>query len=191
MKNRYLLFFSLWLVAQFTLLCLASSKRTVYLMSLTPAAAVLATEYAAVLYERLRLRAAGEGFLGVVGRQRRGLAIGVLTLVVGSYLAAAQWAAPRADRQLSFVPLISEIQTLQAAGQQVALYQANERAAGASVFYTRSLLKDVQTEAQLNAFLGTSPNNVAVMALQEDPKPPLKVLKKVTVSRQAYYFVSH
>ncbi|UVE46444.1 glycosyltransferase family 39 protein [Pseudomonas chlororaphis] len=190
-KNRYLLFFSLWLLAQFTLLCLASSKRTVYLMSLTPAAAVLATEYAAVLYERLRLRAAGEGFLGVVGRQRRGLAIGVLTLVVGSYLVAAQWAAPRADRQLSFVPLISEIQTLQAAGQQVALYQANERAAGASVFYTRSLLKDVQTEAQLNAFLGTSPNNVAVMALQEDPKPPLKVLKKVTVSRQAYYFVSH
>lgn len=115
----------------------------------------------------------------------------MLTLVVCSYLVAAQWAAPRADRQLSFVPLISQIQTLQAAGQQVALYQANERAAGASVFYTQSLLKDVQTEAQLNAFLGTSPNNVAVMALQEDPKPPLKVLKKITVSRQAYYFVSH
>ncbi|WIE51389.1 phospholipid carrier-dependent glycosyltransferase [Pseudomonas sp. GM17] len=190
-KNRYLLFFSLWLVAQFTLLCLASSKRTVYLMSLTPAAAVLAAEYAAVLYERLRQRAAGDGFWSVVGRRRRGLAIGVLTLVVCSYLVAAQWAAPRADRQLSFVPLISEIQTLQAAGKQVALYQANERAAGASVFYTQSLLKDVQTEAQLNEFLGTSPNNVAVMALQEDPKPPLKVLKKVTVSRQAYYFVGH
>lgn len=70
-KNRYLLFFSLWLLAQFTLLCLASSKRTVYLMSLTPAAAVLAAEYATVLYERLRLRAAGEGFWSAVGRQRR------------------------------------------------------------------------------------------------------------------------
>jgi len=34
--NRYLLFFSLWIVAQFILLTLASSKRTVYLMSMTP-----------------------------------------------------------------------------------------------------------------------------------------------------------
>ena len=47
-RNRYRLFFSVWLVAQFTLLTLASSKRTVYLMALTPAAAVLAAEYARV-----------------------------------------------------------------------------------------------------------------------------------------------
>lgn len=40
LRNRYRLFFSVWLVAQFTLLTLASSKRTVYLMALTPAAAV-------------------------------------------------------------------------------------------------------------------------------------------------------
>ncbi|OLF55777.1 ArnT family glycosyltransferase [Pseudomonas chlororaphis] len=190
-KNRYLLFFSLWLLAQFTLLCLASSKRTVYLMSLTPAAAVLAAEYGAVLYQRLRLRAAGAGFWSAVGRQRRGLAIGVLALVIGSYLAAAQWAAPRADRKLSFVPLISEIQAFQAQGQPVALYQANERTAGASVFYTQSLLKDVQTEAQLQEYLSAAPNHVALLAAQEPPSAPLKVLKKVVVSRQAYYFVSY
>ncbi|WP_054998518.1 ArnT family glycosyltransferase, partial [Pseudomonas viridiflava] len=39
LANRYLLFFSLWLVAQFVLLTLASSKRMVYLMSSAPAAA--------------------------------------------------------------------------------------------------------------------------------------------------------
>ncbi|MFP3373448.1 dolichyl-phosphate-mannose--protein mannosyltransferase, partial [Pseudomonas sp. SIMBA_068] len=55
-RNRYRLFFSEWLLAQFTLLTLASSKRTVYLMSLTPAAAVLAAEYAWVLLERLKER---------------------------------------------------------------------------------------------------------------------------------------
>jgi hypothetical protein len=33
------------------MLTLASSKRTVYLMSMTPAAAVIAAEYASVLYE--------------------------------------------------------------------------------------------------------------------------------------------
>ena len=40
-RNRYRLFFSVWLLAQFTLLTLASRKRVVYLMALTPAAAVL------------------------------------------------------------------------------------------------------------------------------------------------------
>lgn len=56
MANRYLLFFTLWLLAQFVMLTLASSKRTVYLMSLTPAAAVIAAEYASVLFERLKSR---------------------------------------------------------------------------------------------------------------------------------------
>jgi 4-amino-4-deoxy-L-arabinose transferase-like glycosyltransferase len=61
--NRYLLFFSLWIVAQFVMLTLASSKRTVYLMSMTPAAAVIAAEYARVLFERLQARNA-DRFIG-------------------------------------------------------------------------------------------------------------------------------
>lgn len=188
-SNRYLLFFSVWLLAEFVMLSLASSKRTVYLMSLTPAAAVIAAEYAAVLYERLRQHTQGTGLLGKVARQRRNLAIGLLSLIVVAYLAAAQWAAPRADRKLSFLPLTEQIQTLQAEGNEVALYQANERTAGATVFYTHSLLKDLQTEDQLNSFLAASPAHVALIASDSEPAPPRKVIKQMRVGRQAYYFV--
>ena len=130
--NRNLLFFTLWLVAQFAVLTLASSKRTVYLMSMTPAAAVIAAEYASVLYAKLQARESAATLLGRIARYRRGGVIGVLAVVIGSYLAAAQWALPQADRTLSFVPLTAQIQTMQANGQQVALFQANERTGGAS-----------------------------------------------------------
>jgi 4-amino-4-deoxy-L-arabinose transferase-like glycosyltransferase len=187
--NRYLLFFSLWIVAQFIMLTLASSKRTVYLMSMTPAAAVIAAEYAAVLFERLKER--NSGFVGWIARHRQALAAGILTVVIASYLGAAQWALPKADKELSFLPLTEHIQSLQASGHQVALFQANERVGGASVFYTQSVLKGLDTDAQLKDFLSTSPSNIAVMSGDSEPAAPLKVLKTMMVGRQAYYFVGY
>ncbi|MBY8933911.1 ArnT family glycosyltransferase [Pseudomonas fluorescens] len=189
--NRYLLFFSLWIVAQFIMLTLASSKRTVYLMSMTPAAAVIAAEYACVLFERLKQYESGNRLVGRIARHRQTLAVGVLTLVIGSYLAAAQWALPHADKKLSFLPLSEHIQMLQAEGRQVALFQANERVGGASVFYTRQVLKGLDTDAQLKDFLAASPSHVAVMAADREPVAPLKVLKTLRVGRQAYYFVGY
>ncbi|WP_367083016.1 glycosyltransferase family 39 protein [Pseudomonas sp. HOU2] len=189
--NRYLLFFSLWIVAQFIMLTLASSKRTVYLMSMTPAAAVIAAEYARVLFERLQARETADRFIGKVARHRQALAAGLLTVVIASYLGAAQWALPNADKELSFLPLTEHIQTLQANGQQVALFQANERVGGASVFYTQSVLKGLDTDAQLHDFLSASPSNVAVISADSEPVPPLKVLKTMMVGRQAYYFVGY
>jgi 4-amino-4-deoxy-L-arabinose transferase-like glycosyltransferase len=190
MANRYLLFFTLWIMAQFVMLTLASSKRTVYLMSMTPAAAVIAAEYASVLYERLKLRKGASNLLGRIARHQRSVAMGALALVIGSYLAAAQWALPHADRKLSFLPLTEQIQTMQANGQHIALFQANERVGGASVFYTQRVLKGLDTEAQLHEFLAASPSNVAVMSGGTEPAAPLKVLKTMKVGRQAYYFVN-
>lgn len=189
--NRYLLFFSLWIVAQFIMLTLASSKRTVYLMSMTPAAAVIAAEYARVLFERLQARETADRFIGKVARHRQALAAGLLTVVIASYLGAAQWALPNADKELSFLPLTEHIQSLQANGQQVALFQANERVGGASVFYTQSVLKGLDTDAQLHDFLSASPSNVAVISADSEPVAPLKVLKTMMVGRQAYYFVGY
>ncbi|MDR6918845.1 4-amino-4-deoxy-L-arabinose transferase-like glycosyltransferase [Pseudomonas sp. 3296] len=190
MADRYLLFFTLWLLAQFAMLTLASSKRTVYLMSMTPAAAVIAAEYASVLYAKLKMRETAASLLGCIARYRRGGVIGVFAVVIGGYLAAAQWAMPLADRTLSFVPLTTQIQTMQANGQQVALFQANERVGGASVFYSQRLLKGLDTDAQLHEFLAASASNVAVMSGDTEPAAPLKVLKTMRVGRQAYYFVS-
>lgn len=187
--NRYLLFFTLWLLAQFVMLTLASSKRTVYLMSLTPAAAVIAAEYARVLLERLKSREGSPTWIGRVAGYRNALAAGTLTVVICGYFAAAQWAMPHADRTLSFLPLIEQIQSMQANGQQVALFQATERLGGASVFYTRSVLKGLDTESQLHEFLGASPDHVAVLTGDTEPAAPLKVLKTMMVGRQAYYFV--
>lgn len=187
--NRYLLFFTLWILAQFVMLTLASSKRTVYLMSMTPAAAVIAAEYARVLYERLNAYEGASSVLRRIARHRQGVAMGVIGAVIVSYLAAAQWAMPHADRTLSFLPLTTHIQTMQAEGKHVAMFQANERVGGASVFYTQSVLKGLDTEAQLHEFLSASPSNVAVMAGDAEPPAPLKVLKTMTVGRQPYYFV--
>lgn len=187
--NRYWLFFTLWVLAQFVMLTLASSKRTVYLMSMTPAAAVIAAEYASVLFDRLKGYQGASNLLGRLARHRQGLVVGVLAVVIISYLAAAQWALPHADRKLSFLPLTAQMQTMQANGQHIALYQANERVGGASVFYTQSVLKGLDTEAQLHEFLGASPANVAVIAADAEPGPPLKVLKVMRVGRQDYYFV--
>nr|WP_177323347.1 glycosyltransferase family 39 protein [Pseudomonas sp. GM80] len=189
--NRYLLFFSLWIVAQFVMLTLASSKRTVYLMSMTPAAAVIAAEFAGVLFDKLKAYESAQGFVSRIARHRQALTAAVLTVVIGSYLAAAQWTLPNADKHLSFLPLTEHIQTLQADGHQVALFQANERVGGASVFYTQSVLKGLDTEAQLREFLAAAATNVAVISADTEPAAPLKVLKTMMVGRQAYYFVGY
>jgi len=182
-RNRYRLFFSVWLVAQFTLLTLASSKRTVYLMALTPAAAVLAAEYARVLLEWVKQHKPA------LYRYHRQIIGGVFTLAIACYLSAAFWFAPKADVRQSFVPVISQVQTLQDEGKEVALFQPNERIAGASVFYLQAYLPILQTEAQLHAFLSAKPGNVALLDQTDRLSQKVTVVKQMKINRQPYYFV--
>ncbi len=182
-RNRYRLFFSVWLVAQFTLLTLASSKRTVYLMALTPAAAVLAAEYARVLLEWAKDHKPG------LYRYHRQIIGGVFTLAIACYLNAAFWFAPKADVRHSFVPVMSQIQALQDEGRTVAMYQPNERIDGASVFYLQAYLPILNTEAELRAFLSAKPGNVALTDHTDRLKEPVTVIKQMAVNRQPYYFV--
>lgn len=183
MRNRYRLFFSVWLMAQFTLLTLASSKRTVYLMSLTPAAAVLATEYAYVLLQWLKARKPG------LYRCHRQVIAGVFAVLVASYLSAAFWVAPKADKRESFVPVISQIQALQAEGRAVAMFQPNERIAGAGVFYMQGYVPILKTEPELHAFLTAKPGNVALLDHTNGLDEKVTVIKQMAISRQPYYFV--
>ena len=182
-RNRYRLFFSVWLVAQFTLLTLASSKRTVYLMALTPAAAVLAAEYARVLLEWAKDHKPG------LYRYHRRIIGGVFSLAIACYLSAAFWFAPKADVRHSFVPVMSQIQTLQDEGRTVAMYQPNERIDGASVFYLQAYLPILNTEAELRTFLSAKPGNVALTDHTDRLKAPVTVIKQMAVNRQPYYFV--
>jgi len=182
-RNRYQLFFCIWLVAQFTLLTLASSKRTVYLMSLTPAAAVLAAEYARVLLERLKDRKPG------LYRYHRQIIVGVFAALFASYLTTAFWFAPKADKRESFVPVISQLQALQAEGREVAIFQPNERIAGAGVFYMQGYVPLLQTEPELRAFLTAKPGNVALTDHTKGLEEPVKVVKEMAIGRQPYYFI--
>lgn len=182
-RNRYRLFFSVWLVAQFTLLTLASSKRTVYLMALTPAAAVLAAEYARVLLEWAKDHKPG------LYRYHRQIIGGVFTLAIACYLSAAFWFAPKADVRHSFVPVMIQIQALQDEGRTVAMYQPNERIDGASVFYLQAYLPILNTEAELRAFLSAKTGNVALTDHTDRLKKPVTVIKQMAVNRQPYYFV--
>ncbi|CRM06330.1 glycosyltransferase family 39 protein [Pseudomonas asgharzadehiana] len=182
-RNRYHLFFSVWLVAQFTLLTLASSKRTVYLMTLAPAAAVLAAEYARVLLQWLKEHKPA------LYKHHRPLVGGVFTLAITSYLIAAFWFAPKADVRQSFVPVIRQIQALQAEGKEVVLFQPNERIAGAGVFYMQGYLKMLQTEPELHRYLAAKPGNVALLDHTNGLNPQVKVIKHMAINRQPYYFV--
>jgi len=182
-RNRYHLFFSVWLVAQFTLLTLASSKRTVYLMALTPAAAVLAAEYARALLDWLKTHNPA------LHKHHRPVVGGVFTLAVGCYLIAAFWFAPKADVRHSFVPVISQVQALKDEGREVVLFRPNERIAGASVFYLQAYLPILQTEAQLHSYLSAKPGNVALLDPTDDLVTPVKVFKQMSINRQPYAFV--
>jgi len=182
-RNRYLLFFCIWLVAQFTLLTLASSKRTVYLMSLTPAAAVLAAEYARVLLDHLKDRKPA------LYRYHRQVIGGVFAVLIASYMSAAFVFAPKADKRESFVPVISQLQALQAEGREVAMFQPNERIAGAGVFYMQGYVPLLQTEAELQAFLSAKPGNVALTDQTSVLKEQVKVIKEMAISRKPYYFI--
>ncbi len=182
-QNRYRLFFSVWLVAQFTLLTLASSKRTVYLMALTPAAAVLAAEYAGVLLAWLKTHKPA------LYRHHRGVIVGAFTVAILSYLTAAFWFAPKADKRESFVPVISQAKAFQTEGKDVALFQPNERIAGASVFYLQAYLPILQTEAQLHSFLSAKPGNIALLDSTKQLSEKVNVIKEMKIGRQPYYFI--
>ncbi|OYU08155.1 MAG: dolichyl-phosphate-mannose--protein mannosyltransferase [Pseudomonas sp. PGPPP1] len=183
MRNRYRLFFSVWLVAQFTLLTLASSKRTVYLMSLTPAATVLAAEYAYVLLQWLKDRKPG------LYRYHRPVIAGVFTVLFASYLGAAFWFIPKADKRESFVPVISQLQALQAEGREVAMFQPNERISGAGVFYMQAYVPILQSEPELRAFLTAKPGNVVLTDHTKGLDEKVTVIKEMAISRQPYYFI--
>ncbi|VVN62937.1 Undecaprenyl phosphate-alpha-4-amino-4-deoxy-L-arabinose arabinosyl transferase [Pseudomonas fluorescens] len=182
-RNRYRLFFSVWLVAQFTLLTLASSKRTVYLMALTPAAAVLAAEYAGVLLEWLKAHKPA------LYRYHRGVIVSAFSLAIASYLTAAFWFAPKADKRESFVPVISQARAFQADGRDVVMFQPNERIAGASVFYLQAYLPILQTEAQLRSFLTAKPGNIALLDNTRQLSGTVTVIKEMKIGRQPYYFI--
>ncbi|MFZ5957829.1 ArnT family glycosyltransferase [Pseudomonas knackmussii] len=176
--DRQLLFFYVWLLAQFLLLTLASSKRMVYLMSLSPAAAVIAAEYGSLWLARWRER-----------RYLRGAQFGVFALALLVYLGVAVKVQPREDREEGFVPLVTQIQQREAQGQSVVLYQPSERLAGAAVFYTRSRLPALDDPAALLRFLRQSPTHVAVMESLSPPAAPLKILDKQVVGKRAYYIL--
>ncbi|PUB30464.1 4-amino-4-deoxy-L-arabinose transferase-like glycosyltransferase [Pseudomonas sp. GV105] len=181
--NRYRLFFCVWLVAQFTLLTLASSKRTVYLMALTPAAAVLAAEYAQVLLHWLK------DHKPALYKRHKIVIGGVFTVLIACYLSAAFWFAPKADKKQSFVPVMSQIQALQAEGKKVALFRPNERIDGASVFYLQAYLPILQTEPELRSYLAAAPGNVALLDNTEQLTGKVTVIKEMAINRQPYYFI--
>lgn len=184
-SDRYLLFFCLWLAAQFTLLTFASSKRMVYLMSLAPAAAVIGAEYGRELLQRWQVRDAKWA------RRAQGALCALMLLVPGFYLGYALWIEPRADQKESFLPLTREIRQQELAGRQVTLFQPSERLAGAAVFYSRSRLPALDAHEQLMAQLTQPGGRVAVLESLETPQPPLSVLQHFRVGQRDYYFVGH
>jgi hypothetical protein len=84
-----------------------------------------------------------------------------------------------------------QIRQYQSQGRQVTLFQPSERLAGASVFYTRSVLPELQSNEELLAYLLQSQQHVALLESASAPQPPLLVLQHFQVGSRGYYFVAH
>ncbi|MCF5651781.1 dolichyl-phosphate-mannose--protein mannosyltransferase, partial [Pseudomonas syringae] len=82
------------------------------------------------------------------------------------------------------------VHSLQVQGRHVALFQPSERLAGASVFYSQSLLDTFISSADLSSFLTRADGNVAIMESLQPPEPALRVVDSVKVGERIYYFVS-
>jgi hypothetical protein len=141
-------------------------------------------------HERLRQRADTSINVRRWLQHRRGWVTSIVAVVCVAYLSDAYWLAPRADLKLSFLPLAERVQTLQAQGRHVVLFQPSERLAGASVFYSESLLDTVLDENELQAVLTRDASTVAIMEKTEQPQLPLKIVDRITVGDRVYYFVS-
>lgn len=186
--NPYLLFFCVWLLAQYVLLNLASSKRAVYLMALAPAAAVISAEYALVVLAWLRKKSSTSPLAKFLSDYYRPLSAALLAFVVAAFLISAL-AAPRGDKTDSFQPLAAHAQNLEAQGKRIALLRPDERL-GAVVFYRQQLQKTLASTAELQTFLSASPDNIAIVESPDTLGVPLNILDKVSVGRHHYYFVS-
>ena len=186
--NPFLLFFCVWLVAQFALLNVASSKRAVYMMSMAPAAAVIAAEYARVVLDWLYKKSTDSALAKFLSDHHRALAVALLTVLAGAYLIAAH-RAPLADKEESFQPLAAQVMSLQASGKQVALLKPDERL-GAVVFYSQQLPHTLDSPAELQAFLGASRDHVALVETPQIPGMAVQVLDEISVGRHHFYFVS-
>lgn len=116
--------------------------------------------------------------------------VGAFTLAILSYMSAAFWFAPKADKRESFVPVISQAKAFQTEGKDVVLFQPNERIAGASVFYLQAYLPILQTEAELRSFLTAKPGNIALLDRTEQLSEKVNVIKEMKIGRQPYYFVT-
>jgi len=181
--NRYRLFFCVWLVAQFTLLTLASSKRTVYLMALTPAAAVLAAEYAQVLLHWLK------DHKPALYKRHKIVIGGVFTVLIACYLSAAFWFAPKSRQKTVLRARDEPDPGATGRRQKVALFRPNERIDGASVFYLQAYLPILQTEPELHSYLAAAPGNVALLDNTEQLTGKVTVIKEMAINRQPYYFI--
>ena len=186
--NPFLLFFCVWLVAQFALLNFASSKRAVYMMSMAPAAAVIAAQYAQVILDWLRKKSPVSALATFFSDYHRPLAIALLAGLVAAYLMAAH-RAPQADKEESYQPVAAQVMDLQARGKQVALLRPDERL-GAVVFYSQHLQHTLNSTAELKAFLSASPDHIALVEIPEIPGMNVNILHKVSVGRHHFYFVS-
>ena len=187
-SNPFLLFFCVWLVAQFALLNFASSKRAVYMMSMAPAAAVIAAQYAQVIVDWLRKKSPVSATARFLSDYHRPLAAALLAGLVAAYLLAAH-RAPLADKEESFQPLAAYVMDLQARGKQVALLRPDERL-GAVVFYSQQLQHTLNSTAELQAFLSASPDHIALVEKPEVPGMNLSILDEVSVGRHHFYIVS-
>jgi metal-dependent amidase/aminoacylase/carboxypeptidase family protein len=110
-----------------------------------------------------------------------------MAVLVGIYLSAAFW--PGQD--MTLLPLTEQVRRLQAQGKTVFLFQPSERVAGASVFYSHTLLDTLQSAPQLHDVLASDPNNVAIIESQTTPVAPLKIVDQIKVGDRVYSFVSH
>jgi 4-amino-4-deoxy-L-arabinose transferase-like glycosyltransferase len=134
-----------WFAAIFILLSIATSKRSMYMMPLTPAAALLTAHWVLekkILSEKILVRA-----------------FAVLILLV---VAADAALIRRLDADKSFVPFVNVVKDMRG-GRELIAYDLSEMESGVFPFYFEQRIPNFKTPEEMQAYLSQNPNKSLVL----------------------------
>ena len=151
-------FLVLWFLSLFAFFCVSSSKRSIYLLPIFPAASLLSGAW---IDERLSRRSADGEVRG------ENTLAGILGALAALVVASSVLVTARLDRDKTFVPFVEAVRANQQ-GRKLIGFDMSEMERGVIGFYLRGTFVNVRTIDELKAAIGDGPSLVMVNRTRQD-----------------------
>ncbi len=165
LRDPAMKFSLVWFASLFAFFCLSSSKRSIYLLPVFPAAAVLGAAWLDGVLSRCPEERQARGEFAICS-----LFAGLALLMIG----ASFFLPARLDREKTFVPYIEEVRARRA-GHTLIGFDLSEMELGVIGFYLEGTFKNVKTLGELKEAVGDPSEKVLVMVnrTRKDDVEPL------------------